>query len=72
MAMGALVRGAVPFNMALEGTSVALVSLVVRTGLVFGIPNTGVFVVMWLLMGVIPIRDFCNSRGVGCEPGEGL
>ena len=46
VAMGTLVSGAVPFDVALEGAAVAFVSFVMGAGLVFGIPDSGDFVVM--------------------------
>ena len=61
VAMGALVGGAVLFNMALEGAAMAFVSFVVGSGLVLGIPNSGDFVVMWQLSNVVPMADLCES-----------
>ena len=46
VAMGTLVSGAVPFDVALKGAAVAFVAFVVGTGLVLRIPNAGGFVVM--------------------------
>ena len=46
VAVGTFVRGAVPFDMALEGAAMAFVAFVVGAGLVFRIPDTGDFVVV--------------------------
>ena len=47
MAMGALVGGAIPFDVALKGAAMAFIAFVVGTGSVFGIPDAGGLVVVW-------------------------
>ena len=44
--MGALIGGAVPFDVALEGAAVAFIALIVGTGLVLRVPDAGDFVVV--------------------------
>ena len=44
--MGTLVGGTVPFDVALEGAAVAFVAFVVGARLMFGIPDSGGFVVV--------------------------
>ena len=46
VAVGTLVGGTIPFDVALEGAAVAFVAFVVGSGLVFRIPNAGDLVVM--------------------------
>ena len=61
VAMGALVRGTIPFDVALEGAAMAFVSFVMGMGLVLGVPNACDFVVVQLLPGIIPVGNFRNS-----------
>ena len=59
---------AVPFDMALEGASMAFISFVMCTRAMLGVPNTHDFIAVWLLPGVIPVLDAFEARGVGFKP----
>ena len=46
VAVGTLVSGTIPFDVALEGAAVAFVAFVVGTGLVLRVPDAGGLVVV--------------------------